>query len=338
MRMRSAAVLFCALLSGPGFGQEPVPENASSPAAVLEEAPERIVITGQRPGPGLWKVSKGEHVMWIFGTYGPLPKDLVWQSKEVESLLAQSQELIHPPSSTYQPGFFTIVRLLPHLIGVKNNPDGAKLREKVSPEAYERWLLLKQQYIGKDDDVESWRPYFAAQLLYRKGLERIGLSGGGQPMEKIVSLAKQHKLKITRPGVPLTVDSPAAALKQFKKTPLEDAACFAATLQRLGSDIELMRERANAWAKGDLKAMEKVGYADREDACGRVMLNASGFKDVVEGQSIEQRMDAAWMDAVDTALTNNRSTFALLRVNALLRADGLLARLEARGYKVERPE
>ncbi|MGV7186159.1 TraB/GumN family protein, partial [Xanthomonas axonopodis pv. bauhiniae] len=52
---------------------------APAPAVVDLEA---MVVRGVQPGPGLWKVSKGDHVLWILGTLSPLPKDLEWQATE----------------------------------------------------------------------------------------------------------------------------------------------------------------------------------------------------------------------------------------------------------------
>jgi len=69
------------------------PQAAATTAAPTTEAgeplPQTILVSGQRPGPGLWKVSKGDHVMWVFGTYGPLPKGMEWRSKDAERKIAQ---------------------------------------------------------------------------------------------------------------------------------------------------------------------------------------------------------------------------------------------------------
>jgi hypothetical protein len=35
---------------------------------------ETVLVTGEQPGPGLWKVSHGDHVLWILGAQYPLPK------------------------------------------------------------------------------------------------------------------------------------------------------------------------------------------------------------------------------------------------------------------------
>jgi hypothetical protein len=46
-------------------------QAAQAPIDAPEIAPEKILVVGQRPGPGLWKISKGDHVLWLFGTYSP---------------------------------------------------------------------------------------------------------------------------------------------------------------------------------------------------------------------------------------------------------------------------
>ena len=56
-----------------------------------------IVISGAQPGPGMWKVSKGDHVLWVLGTLSPLPKSMEWQSRDVEAVFAQAQEVMSAP-------------------------------------------------------------------------------------------------------------------------------------------------------------------------------------------------------------------------------------------------
>ena len=67
--------------------------QSDSTATVLET----VLVVGPQPGPGLWKVSKDGNVLWILATYGPLPEKLAWQSRQVERILAESQELYTEP-------------------------------------------------------------------------------------------------------------------------------------------------------------------------------------------------------------------------------------------------
>ena len=88
MSKRYACALYLSVLTLPAVAQTtaaPEPAPAVAPAAAAEEpAPATVVVEGRRPGPGVWKVSKGDHVMWVFGLYSPLPQKMEWDSARVE--------------------------------------------------------------------------------------------------------------------------------------------------------------------------------------------------------------------------------------------------------------
>lgn len=340
LRRLFPALCLCWLLA-PAWAQTETAAGAPAPAEQADasgEAPEKILVVGQRPGPGLWKISHGDHVLWLFGTYSPLPKNMEWRSQQVEAILAQSQEFLLPPQATAQVGFFKSLTLLPYAIGLKKNPDGAQLRDLLPPEVHARWLLLKKKYIGTDVGIERERPLFAAEELFRKGLLHAGLSSGNEVRDAIEKIVKKNKIKITSSGVKLAVDDPVRLIKQFKKSPLDDVACFAKTLERLETDIDAMRVRANAWAKGDLEAIQKLSYADRDEACSAALTESAFLKGEPEFQSVKERMRAAWFATAEKSLATNASTFAILPLNKLLEPDGLLAAFQLKGYVVDKPE
>ena len=70
----AAALLF----AGPVPAQDP-------------EDMETVLVTGEQPGPGLWKVSRDGHVMWVLGSIGALPDTITWRTKEIEARIAESQ-------------------------------------------------------------------------------------------------------------------------------------------------------------------------------------------------------------------------------------------------------
>src|SRR5450830_55092 len=80
MSGRAAALLCVSLCAPAAWCQE---QTSSAPESVAE----KVLVVGQRPGPGLWKVSRDEHVLWVFGTYTPLPAKMEWRSQEVESII-----------------------------------------------------------------------------------------------------------------------------------------------------------------------------------------------------------------------------------------------------------
>lgn len=310
-------------------------------SAFADDLPlEEVLVTGQQPGPGLWKVTRADdpagHALWILGSHSPLPKDLRWSSNELEARLAASQELLAPASVDADVGLLGGLTLLPSLIGVRNNPGERKLQDVLPSDLYARWLPLRSRYLGDDDDVEQWRPIFAAQELYETALRQHGLvmyEGVWPAAEK---LARKLRVRVVEPEVKLKISKARAAIKDFKSMPLDDVDCFARTIHRLENDLDLMRERANAWAVGDVPRLQRLAPAERASACIGVILDSSlmrerGLTDVPE------RIRAAWVQAAEQALVRNASTVAVVSVEELLRPDGYLARLRQRGYVVEDP-
>src|SRR5687768_1077919 len=52
----------------------PAAQAAEVPAPLPTTVLDTVVVSGKQPGPGLWKVSNDDHVMWVLGTISPLPK------------------------------------------------------------------------------------------------------------------------------------------------------------------------------------------------------------------------------------------------------------------------
>jgi hypothetical protein len=314
--------------------------DAVTSAVAVEPPLEEVLVTGEQPGPGLWKVRRASdpdgHVLWILGSYAPLPKKIDWRSKELEAAMAASQALIAPPSVDAKVGALGGVTLLPSLVGVRNNPDGQRLQDVVPPELYARWLPLKARYLGRDGDVEKWRPIFAAQELYFAALRKSGLAPYGVVWPAVEKRARRAGLEITTPEVVVKVEKPREAIREFKQSSLSDLECFAKTIARLESDIDLMRVRANAWAVGDVAKLRELAPVDQASACIAVVFGSS----VVQSRGLgdlPERSAAAWLAAAEAALARNASTVAVLSIDRILAPDGYLAQLRARGFVVEEP-
>ena len=331
--MRTAALAGLLLLA-------PLSVHAqSAPAAeppITDIAP--LVVSGAQPGPGMWRVGRGEHVMWVLGTLSPLPKKMDWVSKDVEAALAQSQEIIWQPAVSIDAdvGIFQGLLLAPKALAARRNPDGASLQQVVPAELYARWTLLKQRYIGRDAGIESWRPMFAAMKLYDEAMDDTGLVKSGIVGPVLQRAVKRYGLEQTAPTVKLSIKDPKQALAEFRETRLDDLDCFRRTLDRLETDIDAMRERANAWAVGDIDALRALPYSDQNEACMRAAMETSAVRK--RGASdLDAQLRSLWMQAAEKALAKNAVTFAVLPMRELLKPDGYLAQLQAKGYTVQAP-
>ncbi len=98
MRVLSIALLW-ALFPAMSFAQ-----TAVSPVAdPLVRDLDAVVVAGAQPGPGMWKVSKGDHVLWILGTVSPLPGGIEWKADEVCEVLEQADEILGSPGVAIRP-------------------------------------------------------------------------------------------------------------------------------------------------------------------------------------------------------------------------------------------
>src|SRR5215470_17047832 len=74
--------------------QTMAPNPPPPPVATDQAPPEEVVVEGKHEGPRMWRVTKGDHTMWILGTITPLPRKMTWQSDSVETLLHETQEVL----------------------------------------------------------------------------------------------------------------------------------------------------------------------------------------------------------------------------------------------------
>lgn len=311
-----------------------VPAPASSAAKTLPA----VVVSGTLPGPGLWKVSKGDHVLWIFGTLTPLPKKMQWQSQQVEATELAAQALLLPPDIEINAkgGFFSKLMLLPRLIGIRKNPDGKKLADVLSAPVYARWQVLKARYLGHGNGVEKDRPIFAAGELYEVAVKDAGLVDDDVAGKRVRKLAKQHDIPEVSTGFKFTIDDPKQAIAEFRHGSMDDTACLVQTMDRIEHDLPNMQAVANAWATGDIDTLAMLRRDRHGDACtdafdGSDLARQQGLQDVAA------RMEQSWLKAADAALAKNQRTLALLPMGELLSPTGYLAKLKAQGYAVETP-
>jgi hypothetical protein len=327
----------CLLAAISARAQTPVEAHEEAAAPQPTTTLDTVLVTGEQPGPGLWKVSKGDHVLWILGAQYPLPKKMIWRGREVEQTIAQSQAVLADASAKLDVGFFRALTLVPAVLGARKNAGGATLKDILAPDLYARWLSLKARYIGRDSGVERLRPIVAENELYNKALDRSGLVRNGAIWETVEKAAKRQHVRIVAPEVRIEVDDPKQTLQDFRGTagPL-DVECLAATVSLLETGLDTMRQRANAWAVGDIATLRRLSYPDRRDACVAALASNPNLHEHLKEAMVQ--IDYVWLSAAEEALAENASTLAVLPMIELLKPEGRLAMLAARGYTVEAPE
>ena len=319
---------------------------ASPPSVVGEVADDgRIldrveVVAGVQPGPRLWRVRKGDHVMHVLATVRPLPSRMSWDGDYVQGVIARSQEYILPPdlSITANVGLFKGLTLLPALRRTIKNPDGKTLKDVLPPALYARFSAARQHYLPREKGIEDRRPFIAAEQLYQAALKQNGL--GGRPVVTPVlnEAVKRHGLKTTDTGITLKLDDPKAAMVEVQRGHFDDVRCLRQTLDSMDRELPVVARRANAWATGDIATLRAlVGKASDGEGDCLSALTEMDFARKHGISNVPQRLRAQWLAAAEAALSRNASTFAMLPLSQVVGPDNYLDALRAKGYEVIEP-
>ena len=333
------ALLLSACLALPAVAQspiEPAPAQHFDSKGVLEL--ETMVVTGAQPGPGMWKVSQGDHSLWILGTLSPLPSGINWKSDEVRSVLEQADQVLGSPGLVVNAdiGIFKGLMLLPSALKAGKNPDGKTLQDVLPADVYARWTVLKPRYFGHDKGIEKKRPILVANELYEKANRKAGLGQKPVITPVIDEVLKRRKMKITPTTLKITIDDPKDAIKDFTREGVNDLECFRSALDRVEKDLPEAIDRANAWSVGDLDALRALPVEKQDNACMSAL--TSGEFARKRGMSdVPTQIRTQWLKTTEEALQKNRITFATLPIAELMKPDGYLSYLQAKGYQVEAP-
>jgi len=144
-------------------------------------------------------------------------------------------------------GFFKGLALLPSLIGVRNNPNDAKLQDVLPADLYARWKVLKEKYIGRDNDPEKWRPIFAAFELYSKAIDKSGMATGAIVWSVVEKAAKKKQTQDHDPHHQDGNRKTARGDQRIQEERTRRCRMLCQTIERLETDLDVMRGRANAW-------------------------------------------------------------------------------------------
>ena len=333
----SAFLLIPGLLASPAFAQA----NGASAEAETEGASapiDEVIVTGEQPGPGLWKVTHGgTHVVWVLGTVGAVPRDLNWRSRQVEDVIAHANAVIFGESvNPTNIGFFRGLLLLRSVLKLRYNPDKALLKDLIPPARYERWLVLRKKYFKDDEDYDRVRPMFIALQLAGAAAHESGLDAEGSLGRIVATTAKKHDVPIRHAEVKMAIADPKKAIRDFSATPREqDLACFNATLDNLDSDLDKAKSRARAWAVGDIEAFRQLPVPVAQPICLKAITSAPGLQP--EFAKVREGLNDSWLWEVQKALELNAVTLAVTSLDDVLSPTGRLARLRERGYTVEAP-
>ncbi len=318
----ATALLSAGLIGGAGIRDA----SASPPGGAVPQVLDEVIVTGERTGPGLWHVSRGDANLWILGTVAPLPKDMIWRSTEVDRLLAHTDQVML--ARHFELGVFRALWLLVTQREVLTVGGGRRLKDVLPADLYARFATLRARYTDDRTKWEHYRPIVATAFLQQTALRRAGLSARLDVGNEVRELANKH-------GVPID-EIKIAGIRDFLDAlrtmgPAVENACVAAGLATIETGLPRLQERARAWATGDVERMQRLREPPEVNSCRDAVGADSGAGDLLA------QIRRAMLEAMLQHLRAGGTTLAVVNIDLLLEPMGILDRLRELGYRVDPP-
>jgi uncharacterized protein YbaP (TraB family) len=298
-----------------------LPAAAQAPDA-SEMVPERVVVQAA-PGPAVWHLTRGDSEVWILGTVGAMPKGLTWNHAYLSDLLSGARAILMPPRpdvGLLEGAWFLITN------GSKLSLPHGQTLEGGLPDPLKAHFIATRTAIGqKENRYSTDTPIRAAIRLQSDFQDKTGLSSR-EPGATIASLAKSQHV----PSAPVSKYEVIDAIKQVLNLSLaQQQVCLGEAVE----DVDRMSAHADiaarAWAHGDIRTV-KANYAQPR-------LYDCIIAAVQKASDINARNDADYAAAIDAALNKPGKTIAVIGVGPLLRKNGVLERLQAKGIAIDSP-
>jgi hypothetical protein len=316
------AGIAASLLAGMAVAAEDVADAASEEIAV-------VLVTGEQPGPGLWKVSSGDHVLWILGEIAPQPGKVKWRSKRFEALLAKSQEVLLDFSGVMWPNKVDEDAE----VRVHKLPGRQRLKDVVPPELYARADAARKLY-ETPERIDILRPFYAGRRILMSALRKLDMEKRFNASFTVKRLARRADVKVSYVDTPgQTPEEQLKIIEQGSTVP-----CLDMMVQIVEDGGSGLRRLANAWSVGDIAALRQLVpvYAlqpdHHESQCTVALYGGQKRADEFVARRTEE-----WLSEAERVLRDNRSTMAVVPMAELFALDGYLAGLRARGYQIAEP-
>lgn len=280
--------------------------------------------TPSSPVPLLWKVSDADNAIYLLGSFHLLKADDYPLSKDVDAAFddAESVAFEVAPSEMASP------QLAMSMVRAGLRTDGKPLSETLPPETaakFDAWLGANGDALGKmglpPTALQSFEPWYVGIVVSLTEMGKLGLDPANGLDNRIGQRAEasgKPTLGLERGEDQIAVldgMTPEEQL-QFLREALGDA-------ENASSEVGTMHA---AWRRGDADALLKeMGAEMRTDYPALY-------------QRINVARNDAWVPKLQAMLDDAHGSDTLVVVGSLhlLGGDGVVEKLRAKGYKVER--
>lgn len=296
---------------------------ACSLVALLLAAPLRAA-QAEPPVPLLWKVSDADNSVYLLGSFHLLKPGDYPLSKDVDAAFADAKSLVFeiPPQEIASP------ELAMQMSQAALRKDGTSLDSDLPPalaaklKAWETAHAASLQKIGLSAQaLQMFQPWFAGLVVSMVQMDADGLDAK-------LGLDQHFAAEATAKGTPTSGLETGAQQIAFLSgmDPAEQLQFLAESIDESRDGSQELEKLHTAWRAGDIHALWDGMAADMKRQYPKLYAHINVDRNDAWVPRIEQRLAAPGHD----------DTLIVVGALHLLGSDGVVQKLRARGYKVER--
>lgn len=296
--------LAAALLAGApkAFAQDAAP--AHDHAAIVQAAGD---------GPALWSISDADSTLYLFGTVHVLRPDTPWGSAKVDAAFDASQNVIFEISNPDDQS-----ALMPLIQQYGLSPQ-TPLSSLLTAEELAHLDVAARSIGGSAAQFDPLRPWLVALSLSVAPLVKAGYD----PASGVELILKHRAEEAGKPVTGMeTIDRQVEILAGLSQD--TQLAFLRSTLEDFDEATTELDALVDAWAAGDVEAIDRIGVAEMKAESQEVY------------EALLVRRNTAWADQIQTLLAGSGTTFIAVGSAHLAGDDSVQEILEARGVEVAR--
>lgn len=279
-----------------------------------------IIVTAQRAGVPVWRVSRGGATLVLFGTIDDIAKDTKWNAAALDRTIAQADRVMFPEIVGLSASPFQLVGWLAKWKRMAKLPRGQSLSAMITPGDRARLERLAAAGIAPRD-WDRFHPLHLGQKMQDRIRAQAGK--GEDPDAVVRRSARKHKIA----RAPIATAKASPIVKDlFASSPRDHVPCLRASLSFAEGGAAAIRARSAAWA--NRKVPEAANspldgvYSDCWPGTERPPATARG----VLVASVERVLASA-----------GGSVVAVFDLNSLADPGGLLDQLKRSGARIDGP-
>jgi uncharacterized protein len=261
----------------------------------------------------LWKVKGDHNTLYLLGSIHVLSKQAYPLKPALERAFADSNEVVFEIDLTR----FTPNRFQQEFKRTALYPPGQTLSKKLSPATVELLRGTLPYYGLTLKKVDHLKPWFLAEWLSARTLEKAGFSD-----QLGVDLYFYRKAKAAgKPVLGLeTLRDQAQIFDRFNDA--ENEQYLVGTISGLPAYAVMVRQLVDAWKNGDVQLLDQL-------------LNQDKRSDPTTHEALFSRRNSKWLPEIERFAHQGGNYLIIVGAGHLVGDDGVVAQLRQAGYSVE---